>query len=316
MKHPSRTARWMAGCLLALWCAAFLRAENTEKSMVRALFLRQGEQGWTVSLLYQFPEAAADASDAEAEIRACTAEGETLERAIQTAEQALPKTANYRLCEYLLFDETASQTELLELKEFLQTKPVSRLSARVFLVEQTAPLQQQAEQLLQCAENHAAAAPHLHEAAGGMILPVVRLEEDTAALSKESSRLLTVQGSVPLSLEETAMAQLLQKKLPVSFELEERTVTLRRCVVSVEAEGNGFAVTLTGQRKAGTPPVSEAQCRQLEALCTQTLARCWENGLDLLHLGAVRTLKQGSGEEMTTKNAYPAVRVSVEMLEF
>ena len=48
MKHPSRTARWMAGCLLALWCVAFLRAETTEKSMVRALFLRQGGQGWTV----------------------------------------------------------------------------------------------------------------------------------------------------------------------------------------------------------------------------------------------------------------------------
>lgn len=315
MKHASRTARWMAGCLLALWCAAFLRAENTEKSMVRALFFRQGGQGWTVSLLYQFPEAAADASDAEAEIRACTAEGETLERAIQTAEQALPKTANYRLCEYLLFDEVASQTGILELKEFLQTKPVSRLSARVFLVEQTALLQQQAEPLLQCAEDHAAAAPHLHEAAGGMVLPVVRLGEEMAALSNES-RLLTAQGSIRLSPEETAMAQLLQKKLPVSFELEESTITLRRCVVSVEAEGDGFAVILTGQRKAGTPPVSEVQCRQLEALCAQTLARCWENGLDLLHLGAVRALKQGSGEEMTTKNAYPAVRVSVEMLEF
>ena len=292
MKHPSRTARWMAGCLLALWCVAFLRAETTEKSMVRALFLRQGGQGWTVSLLYQFPEAAADASDAEAEIRACTAEGETLERAIQTAEQALPKTANYRLCEYLFFDEAASQTELLEVREFLQTKP-----------------------LLQCAEDHAAGAPHLYEAAGEMILPVVRLEEETAALSKES-RLLTAQGSAPLSSEETAMAQLLQEKLPVSFELEESTITLRRCVVSVEAEGDGFAVALTGQRKAGTPPVSEVQCRQLEALCTQTLARCWENGLDLLHLGAVRALKQGSGEKLTTKNAYPAVRVSVEMLEF
>lgn len=315
MKHASRTARWMAGCLLALWCVAFLRAETTEKSMVRALFLRQGGQGWTVSLLYQFPEAAADASDAESEIRACTAEGETLERAIQTAEQALPKTANYRLCEYLLFDEAASQTELLEVQEFLQTKPVSRLSARAFLVEQTAPLQQQAEPLLQCAEDHAAGAPHLYEAAGEMILPVVRLEEETAALSKES-RLLTAQGSAPLSSEETAMAQLLQEKLPVSFELEESTITLRRCVVSVEAEGEGFAVALTGQRKAGTPPVSEVQCRQLEALCTQTLARCWENGLDLLHLGAVRALKQGSGEKLTTKNAYPAVRVSVEMLEF
>ena len=55
MKHPSRTARWMAGCLLALWCVAFLRAETTEKSMVRALFLRQGGQGLDGELAVSVP---------------------------------------------------------------------------------------------------------------------------------------------------------------------------------------------------------------------------------------------------------------------
>ena len=45
MKHASRTARWMAGCLLALWCAAFLRAETTEKSMVRFSSGREDKAG-------------------------------------------------------------------------------------------------------------------------------------------------------------------------------------------------------------------------------------------------------------------------------
>ena len=80
------------------------------------------------------PEAAADASDAVAEIRSCSAEDATLPLALHKAERELPKAANYRLCEYLLFDETASQTDILELEEFLQTEPVSRLSARVLFV--------------------------------------------------------------------------------------------------------------------------------------------------------------------------------------
>ena len=82
---------------------------------------------------------------------------------------------------------------------------------------------------------------------------------------------MTAQGSTRLSPNETAMAQLLQERtMPVEFALEGETVTLRRCVVSVEAEGNEFAVTLTGQRRAGTPPVAESVCRQLEALCEET----------------------------------------------
>ena len=103
--------------------------------------------------------------------------------------------------------------------------------------------------------------------------------------------------------------------MPVEFALEGETVTLRRCVVSVEAEGNGFSVTLTGQRRAGTPPVEESVCRQLEALCEETIVRAWQSGADLLRLGAVRALKQGPGAFFTTKNACPEVRASVKMLD-
>lgn len=332
--RASHALRWLAVGVLVLWCGVFLRMETTEKSMVRALIVQPNRSGWAVQLLYQFPEAAADASDAVAEIRSCSAEDATLPLALHKAERELPKAANYRLCEYLLFDETASQTDVLELEEFLQTEPVSRLSARVLfatgievLTEETLsgggeePKETDAAPetlpgaLLQAAEDTAARAPHLYECAAGAVIPILKIEEDRVTGQKESC-LLTAQGSTRLSPNETAMAQLLQERtMPVEFELEGETVTLRRCVVSVEADGDGFVVMLTGQRRAGTPPVAESVCRQLEALCEETIVRAWQSGADLLRLGAVRALKEGPGAFFTTKNACPEVRASVKMLD-
>ena len=334
--RASHALRWLAGGILVLWCGVFLRMETTEKSMVRALIVQPNRSGWAVQLLYQFPEAAADASDAVAEIRSCSAEDATLPLALHKAERELPKAANYWLCEYLLFDETASQTDILELEEFLQTEYVSRLSARVFfaagsgaLAEETPPdglpgSGAEPEEpdaapetlpgaLLQAAEDTAARAPHLYECAAGAVIPILKIGENGVTWQKESC-LLTAQGNTRLSPNETAMAQLLQERtMPVEFALEGETVTLRRCVVSVE--GNGFAVTLTGQCRAGTPPVAESVCRQLEALCEETIVRTWQSGADLLRLGVVRALKEGPGAFFTTKNACPEVRASVKMLD-
>lgn len=39
MTGQQRAVRWLAAGVLVLWCGVFLRAENTEKSMVRALLL-------------------------------------------------------------------------------------------------------------------------------------------------------------------------------------------------------------------------------------------------------------------------------------
>ncbi len=63
------------------------------------------------------------------------------------------------------------------------------------------------------------------------------------------------------------------------------------------------------------PPVAEGVCRQLEALCEETIVRAWQSGTDLLRLGAVRALKEGPGAFFTTKNACPEVRASVKMLD-
>lgn len=62
-----RRLRHSIGTLLLVgWCLLFLRCETTEKSMVRALYLAQNEATVTVGLLYQAPEASADASEASA----------------------------------------------------------------------------------------------------------------------------------------------------------------------------------------------------------------------------------------------------------
>ena len=67
--------------------------------MVRAVYLAQTEQAYQPRQLYQAPQAAADAADASAALQFVQAEGQTMERALDAAEQALPPTASYRLCD-------------------------------------------------------------------------------------------------------------------------------------------------------------------------------------------------------------------------
>ena len=64
-----RWARILLYAVLVGWCLLFLRCETTEKSMIRAVYLEQKEQTWSMGLLYQSPEAAADAADASAALR-------------------------------------------------------------------------------------------------------------------------------------------------------------------------------------------------------------------------------------------------------
>ena len=73
------------------WCFLFLRCETTEKSMVRAVYLARTETGTQVLLWYQASEASADASEASAAVQAAGTEGDTLEKALSAAEEALPQ---------------------------------------------------------------------------------------------------------------------------------------------------------------------------------------------------------------------------------
>lgn len=135
MTGQQRALRWLAAGVLVLWCGVFLRAENTEKSMVRALILTPptvAVQSWMVGLLYQFPEAAADASDAAAQVQLCTGQGNTLQTALTEAERGLPRKASYRLCEYLLLNSETTLKTIRQAETVLKEEPVQGLSARIF----------------------------------------------------------------------------------------------------------------------------------------------------------------------------------------
>ena len=120
--------------LLAGWCLLFLRCESTEKSMVRAVYLAQTEQGYQTGLLYQAPQAAADAADASAALQFVQAEGQTMERALDAAEQALPQTASYRLCDYLLLPK-AEEPLLTEYEQLVLRRGCGRTAARLLCAE-------------------------------------------------------------------------------------------------------------------------------------------------------------------------------------
>ena len=132
MTGQQRALRWLAAGVLVLWCGVFLRAENTEKSMVRALILTPPTvvaQSWTVGLLYQFPEAAADASDAAAQVQLCTGQGNTLQTALTEAERGLPCKASYRLCEYLLLNAETTLKTIRQAETVLKEEPVQEQSS-------------------------------------------------------------------------------------------------------------------------------------------------------------------------------------------
>ena len=130
-----RWARILLYAVLVGWCLLFLRCETTEKSMIRVVYLEQKEQTWSVGLLYQSPEAAADAADASAALRIADGRGQTLETALAAAEGTLPQTADYRLCDYVLFPEQTEDAVLAAYENLVLERGCGRTAARLSCTE-------------------------------------------------------------------------------------------------------------------------------------------------------------------------------------
>lgn len=313
------TFRLLVLGLLLCWCGLFLRGETSDKSMVRAMLVEQKGSAWNVGLLYQFPEAAADSSEADASVKFCFATGVTLERAQHAAESQLPQKANYRLCDYLLIS-TENTTDVLEVcTPLVQNHTELRVAVRVFAEEfgcdQLAASVQKnkalPEALLSNVKALALTAPHLYEQNEGLLLPV--LEQDENGIEcKDKILLLSKQGVAELSADKTQMALLLLGRgKEHSFWLNETLIRTRRAVYGVEKKGDGFLVHLNVQPKTGTTLPTAEQQKLFEALCAETIQTCWEQGLDLLSLDAVQALKTGTSDAITTKNACPQLWVDV-----
>ena len=294
--------RSLSAVLLIGWCLIFLRCETTEKSMVRALYLAQKEQSITVGLLYQAPEAAADASEASGAVQLQLAQADTLAKALAAAQKQLPQKADYRLCDYLLIDQDASAELLAAYERTVLENRQGRVSAKVSVLEmddgflEELPAEKQEfpnkllEQLKQCADQM----PRLYQYQDGMLLPQLRAEKQEVALA-DTSILWRVENSIELEARQAETARLLLEMGGV----REETASLR----------------LDCQRSYDTPQPSAAQCEQLAELCTQTVQSFWQQGIDLVHLQQRSALQNGVGrEKITIKNACPQLQADVRFL--
>ena len=197
--------------LLTGWCLLFLRCESTEKSMVRAVYLAQTEQGYQAGLLYQAPQAAADAAEATAALQFVQAEGQTLERALDAAEQALSQTASYRLCDYLLLSK-AEEPLLTAYEQLVLRRGCGRTAARLLCAEgEIDHLAAQAalpDALMAQLKAAAPTAPRLYEHTEPGLLPVLRWNAEEVSL-QENGVLHTVVGNTLLSPEQAEVYRLL-----------------------------------------------------------------------------------------------------------
>lgn len=291
--------------VLALYCLAFFRYDTTEKSMIRAVILEQGEEGWTAGLLYQAPEASADTSEAAAEIRFAAAEGETLERALDNVQAALPHAASYRLCDYVLLPAGSGWAALEEYEALILKRQCGRTSASVsacsFSCEELSALTEEEDELLmdllQCIKDAKSVSPYLYElhTQPALILPLTGLEEGEAGLAGTGC-FLTREGCAELAEDTLQAAYLLSGKGGMrTFWLDGRQLDIRRCTLSVTpGRGGAFYLRLDCQGDFAAQLPDGAQQEQLAALCTGTVQSLWAQGLDLLSLSAYAVQKGGA----------------------
>ena len=308
--RKQKSCKLLLFLLLAGWCLLFLRCESTEKSMVRAVYLSQTEQGYQAGLLYQAPQAAADAAEASAALQFVQAKGQTMERALAGAEQTLPQTASYRLCDYLLLPK-AEESLLTEYEQLVLRRGCGRTAARLLCAEgETDHLAARAA-LPNALMAQIKAAAHTEPG----LLPILRWSAEEVTI-QEGGVLHTVAANIPLSPEQAEVYRLLAGQGGTrQLWLEGERIGIRRCIVSVTLQKAQVLVRLDCQRAAHSPLPTQAQLQQLAAQCTALLQSCWQQGVDVLHLQARAALRSGSGASFDpTKNACPQWRTDVHFM--
>jgi len=303
----------------------FLRCETTEKSMVRAVYLEQSDEGVQAALIYQAPEASADASEASSALQMVWAKGNTLEQAVFTAQKTLPQAADFRLCDYLLITRDTPETLLADYEQLVLERQWGRAAARVaymetesgFFEEESENQGRFADKLIEKLKSHSAQLPRLYQHTEEMLLPVLEADGDDMDFSG-SMVLRTPEKQVELN-EQKAELALFLKSVPGTrvLWLDNEPVRIRRCSVSVTLRKETVFLRLDCQLAAGEPAPTEAQKNQLKAESLQLIEELWAQGTDLLCLQQSSALQYGAAKAaFTTKNACPQLQTDVNFLQF
>jgi energy-coupling factor transporter ATPase len=244
----------------------------------------------------------------------------TVEQALAAAEQALPQTASYRLCDYLLLPK-AEEPLLTEYEQLVLRRGCGRTAARLLCAEgETGHLAAQAalpDALMAQIKAAAPTAPRLYQHTEPGLLPILRWNAEEITI-QEGGVLHTVAGDTPLSSEQAEVYRLLTGQGGTrQLWLEGKRIGIRRCTVSVTLQKAQVLVRLDCQRAAHSPLPTQAQRQQLAAQCTTLLQSCWQQGVDVLHLQARAVLRSGSIAGFDpTKNACPQWRTDVHFMPY
>lgn len=305
--------------LLAGWCALFLRVDTAEESMVRAVLLDREEGQFCVGLIYQAPEASMDTEEVLVQLRFASAEADTLESAWNEVENALPKAANYRLCDYLLLPVGEQGNLLQQYETFVLSRECGRTAAKVSRTEfHVTEFAQQCEEmpdfpdkLLEKLKESSRRMPRLYQRGECCLVPVFAGASE--GFTQTGGVLCTAQGEISLSGQQAELFRLVTgQRGEQTIHLGDTPIRLRRCVVSTTLERDTVTLRLDCQMNSGAALSEERSETQLETLCTQMIQTLWEQGIDVLGLEAKSTLKWGKEHVLTpTKNACPEIRTDV-----
>ena len=241
-----------------------------------------------------------------------------MERALAAAEQALPQTASYRLCDYLLLPK-AEEPLLTEYEQLVLRRGCGRTAARLLCTEgEIDHLTAQAalpDALMAQLKAAAPTAPRLYQHTEPGLLPILQWNAEEVSL-QEGGVLHTVAGNTPLSPEQAEFFRLLTGQGGTrQLWLEGERIGIRRCTISVTLQKAQVLVRLDCQRAAHSPLPTQAQRQQLAVQCTALLQGCWQQGVDVLHLQARAALRDDSGASFDpAKNVCPQLRTDVHFM--
>lgn len=316
-RHNARSHLFIL--VLVGWCLLFLRTSSTDQSMVRAVFLAHEDGQICVGLLYQAPEAAADASEALAQLHFAAVRADTLEGAWNAVEQCLPKKANYRLCDHLLLPEEKFDDLMQQYEALVISRGCGRTAARVSLAgftiaefeEWSGETKELSDKLMEQLKRSARKMPRLYQQGEACLYPVIKR---TAEGFAQEGGVLGAEQTV-LSFPE-ADAELFRLMTGQGGEqtlrLGDTVIHLRRCIVSKTLERGRLILRLDCQMGYGAAEPTTVQKQQLERLCTQMVRSLWEQGIDILALEAQSALQGGREQAVCpTKNACPEIRTDV-----
>ncbi len=220
MMKPLQKMKWLL-CAFALAVVLYgsnVQSQGAQLYMARAVLLEQSGTQYTVGVLYQDPEAAANSAEAQAPLKLAQGEGNSLAAAFQSLEQGLAAEVSYQLSDYLVLCGQCSKATVEEYAQQVQTTQRGRYSAQIsYLSQDMAQLTQivqetpeSAELLLEALTLSEQTAPALYEMAQEtLVMPLFSVQSDGVLAAEKTSYLLSTEGGTIYNDTQTQLYYLL-----------------------------------------------------------------------------------------------------------